>query len=116
MDGLNRRVAALKDEIDALQSALWPRQGSFDRLASEAQDWISERAESLPRISLPEVRRKVSKHLPASSRSLAVVAAALVVGAGVGCVLYALTSGQKGRPAGTGARDGVRRPASKVAE
>ncbi|MCG5237770.1 hypothetical protein [Xanthobacter oligotrophicus] len=114
-DRISSRIAALKDELDDLQSALWPRPGGLQRMASQAQDWISERAEDLhkthlpkahlpkvhlpdvdlPRLNLPDVRR----HMPTPSASVAVIATAVVVGAGVGCVLYALTSSGKRRPA-----------------
>ena len=107
-DRLSRRIAALKDELDGLQSSLWPRHGGFERLVSDTQDWMTERAGALPRISLPDVRR----HLPAHRPPLAVVAAALAVGAGVGCVLYALASSGKGRPAHAASKDDVRRPSS----
>ncbi|ABS66968.1 hypothetical protein Xaut_1723 [Xanthobacter versatilis] len=134
---ISSRIAALKDELDDLQDALWPRAGGLQRMASEAQDWISERADDLrddlkkvhlPRVNVPRVRLPdvqlpavdmtrmglpdVRRHMPTSS-SVAVIAAAVVVGAGVGCVLYALTSSGKRRPASF-APKGTSRSASQV--
>lgn len=128
-EGISRRIAALKDELDDLQSALWPGPGGLQRMASQARDWMSERADdlhkahlpkmhlpdvelprmNLPKMNLPDTRR----HMPTSPPSLAVIAAAVVVGAGVGCVLYALTSGGKRHPSSF-APKGDRRPASGV--
>lgn len=118
-DRVSRRIAALKDELDDLQSSLWSKPGSLERMASEAQDWISERAEALPRVHMPHIDLSgvhlpdVRRHLPAPSPSVAVIAAAVAVGAGVGCVLYALTSRGKRRPASF-APKGDRRSASGV--
>ncbi|MFG1180629.1 hypothetical protein [Xanthobacter versatilis] len=129
---ISSRIAALKDELDDLQDALWPRAGGLQRMASEAQDWISERADDLrddlkkvhlPRVRLPDVQLPavdmtrmglpdVRRQMPTSS-SVAVIAAAVVVGAGVGCVLYALTSSGKRRPASF-APKGTSRSASQV--
>ncbi|MET3354692.1 UNVERIFIED_ORG: hypothetical protein ABID33_002608 [Xanthobacter viscosus] len=118
-DRISRRIGALKDELDDLQSALWPRPGGLQRMASEAQDWISERADDLqshlhkaplskvglsnihlPQVHLPEVHLPdLRRHVAAPPPSVAVIVAAVAVGAGVGCVLYALASGGKRRPA-----------------
>ncbi|MFG1187126.1 MULTISPECIES: hypothetical protein [Xanthobacter] len=65
-------------------------------VASDAQDWVAERAESLPSLSLDSLRR----HLPAlphrpfrsETSAVPVIVAAVAVGVGVGCVLYAVTS------------------------
>ncbi|MFG1351220.1 hypothetical protein [Xanthobacter autotrophicus] len=122
-DRVSRRIAALKDELDDLQSSLWPKSsllskpGSLERMASDAQDWISERAADLPKVHLPHMNLPhlnlpdVRRHLPAPPPSMAVIAAAVAVGAGVGCVLYALTSRGRRRPASF-APKGHRRAAS----
>lgn len=129
-DGLSHRIAAIRDDLDALQSALRQRQGGLGRLASEAQDWISERADGLPHLGLPHLglrharrhllprhlSQRLPRHLPTPPTSLAVAAAALAVGVGVGCVLYALASGGRGRPASASSKDDVRRPASRVVD
>lgn len=114
-DGLGRRIASLKDELDHLQSSFRHRDGGWDRLASNAHDlastaqkWVSDRAESLPR-SLTALRRHVQ---PASSMppALPVIAAAVVVGLGVGCVLYAISSRGKRHLAAATSGGDVRQP------
>lgn len=126
-DRISHRIAALKDELDDLQSALWPKPGRLQKIASEAQDWISERADDLNKVHLPKVQKvslpdfdlprmslnDVRRHMPSVSPSVAVIAAAVVVGAGVGCVLYALTSGDKRRAAALASK-GERRAAAGV--
>lgn len=99
-DGFSRRLSALRDELDHLQSSFHRREREWGRLASDvasdAQDWVAERAESLPSLSLDSLRR----HLPALPQrpfraepaALPVIVAAVAVGVGVGCVLYAVTS------------------------
>ena len=120
-DTISRRIAALKDEMDDLQSALRPKADGLQRMASEARDWIAERAEDLPRVRLPDVHFPevrfpgMRRHVRTPPASLAVIAAAVVVGAGVGCVLYALTSGSKRRPSSV-APGGGRRPASEMVQ
>jgi hypothetical protein len=99
-DGFSRRLSALRDELDHLQSSFHKREREWGRLASDvasdAQDWVAERAESLPSLSLDSLRR----HLPAlphrpfrsETSAVPVIVAAVAVGVGVGCVLYAVTS------------------------
>ncbi len=99
-DGFSRRLSALRDELDHLQSSFHRRERDWGRLASDvasdAQDWVAERADALPSLSLDSLRR----HLPAlphrpfraEPAALPVIVAAVAVGVGVGCVLYALTS------------------------
>ncbi|MCL8381363.1 MULTISPECIES: hypothetical protein [Xanthobacter] len=99
-DGFSRRLSALRDELDHLQSSFHKREREWGRMASDvasdAQDWVAERAESLPSLSLDSLRR----HLPAlphrpfrsETSAVPVIVAAVAVGVGVGCVLYAVTS------------------------
>lgn len=115
-DGFSRRLSALRDELDHLQSAFHKREHAWGSLASgvasDARDWVAEQAEALPSLSLDGIRR----HLPAlphrSSRAtpaLPVFVAAVAVGVGVGCVLYAVTSCGRRSARGPG-KDGDRRP------
>ncbi|MFG1227771.1 hypothetical protein [Xanthobacter wiegelii] len=109
-DGFSRRLSALRDELDTLQSSFHKREREWGRLASnvasDAHDWVAERAEALPSLSFDSLRR----HLPAlphrpfraEASALPVIAAAVAVGVGVGCVLYAVTS--RGRRTARGAR------------
>lgn len=99
-DGFSRRLSALRDELDTLQSSFHKREREWGRIASDvasdAHDWVAERAEALPSLSFDSLRR----HLPAlphrpfraEPSAVPVIAAAVVVGVGVGCVLYAVTS------------------------
>lgn len=111
--GLARRVAALKEELDQVHDALWRRESGWERMASNAHDWISDHAAALPLPRFASHRRR----LPLPDHPVPVVLAALAVGVGVGCVLYALTSSCAGkRPAAVSAQGGARRPASRVEE
>lgn len=111
-DGMARRLASLREEIDDLQSALGRKAGGLERMASDAHDWISDHAGALPRLDLSVFRGH--RHAAPRVPTLAVALAAMAVGVGVGCVLYAVTSG--GHRRATTAQDGVRRPASRVSE
>ena len=99
-DGFSRRLSALRDELDHLQSSFHKREREWGRMASDvasdAQDWVAERAESLPSLSLDSLRRHLPEmpHRPFRSETSAVpvIVAAVAVGVGVGCVLYAVTS------------------------
>lgn len=112
-DGFSRRLSALRDELDHLQSSFHKREREWgciaSDVASDAQDWVAERAEALPSLSLDSLRR----HLPAlpyrplrsDTSAVPVIVAAVAVGVGVGCVLYAVTS--RGRRSARGqAREG----------
>lgn len=122
-DGISGRLSALRDELDHLQSVFHKREREWGRMASgvasDAQDWVTEQAKSLPSLSLEGLRR----HLPAlphrPSRAevpvLPVVLAAVAVGVGVGCVLYAVSSRGR-RSAGASGRSGGRRTSPDIAE
>ncbi|MFG1203887.1 hypothetical protein V5F29_15980 [Xanthobacter aminoxidans] len=120
-DGFSRRLSALRDELDHLQSSFRKREREWGRLASDvasdAQDWVAERAESLPSLSLPSLSLdSLRRHLPemphrpfrSETSAVPVIVAAVAVGVGVGCVLYAVTS--RGRRSARGpAREGERK-------
>lgn len=116
-DAIGRRIAALKDDLDHLQSALRRHESGWEKAASQAQDWLAERAEALPRLDLEALRQRV---LPAHAPALRdvppvvpVIAAAVAVGVGVGCVLYAVTSRGRRRSASVSAKGAARRSSSK---
>ena len=113
-DGMARRLASLREEIEDIQSSLGRRAGGLERMASDAQDWISDHAPALPRLGFNALRSY--HHMPARVPTLAVALAAVAVGVGVGCVLYAVTSGGHRRATSQGGPDGIRRPASRVSE
>lgn len=111
--GLARRVATLREELDRVQDALWHKERGWERVASDAKDWLSDHAGALP---LPHFRARRT-HLSLPAHAVPVALAALAVGVGVGCVLYALTSpGMRGSRATTSAQGGAHRPSSKVVE
>lgn len=103
------RAAALKEQLAELQEALADRGSEVPRLASDARDWVSDHARSLSLRDFIPTRAA----LPAAVTPGAVIAAALVVGVGVGCVLYAVTSGRR-RPPVRVARRGVRRHSTRA--
>ncbi|MFG1346110.1 hypothetical protein V5F59_14540 [Xanthobacter autotrophicus DSM 431] len=111
---VSRRIAALKDQLEELQATLAPREATLERLATDARDWISSRAASLPLPFLASPAKRAPLSVPGGP--LAVAAAAVVVGVGVGCVLYALTSGCRSHPAPTSSKGGVRRPSTKISD
>ena len=127
-DGVSRRVAALRDELDHLQSSFHKREREWGRMASDvasdAHDWVAERAEGLPNLSLPSLSLdNIRRHLPAmphrpfrsETSAVPVIVAAVAVGVGVGCMLYAVTS--CGRRSARGkARDGEHKAAAPVVE
>lgn len=108
--GIARRVAALKDELSELEDTLFHRESGWDRAASEARHWLAEQAGALARPVMAHARH------PAPPAVLAVAAAALTVGVGVGCVLYALTASRAGKRPASAPEGAARRPASRVAE
>lgn len=111
-----RRVAALKAQLaelqDTMQDTLAPREAAIGRVASDARDWVVDHAKALPRLDFGRGRGRRSVVFEPA----VVAAAALVVGVGVGCVLYALTSGRRTPPASASPKGGVRRPSSRGAE
>lgn len=111
-DGMTRRLAALRGEIEDIQSALGRRTGGLERMASDAHHWISDHTPALPRLGFDAFRH----HAPARVPTFAVALAAVAVGVGVGCVLYAVTSRGQRRSTSHAGQDGSRRPASRVSE
>lgn len=103
---VSRRISALREQLEELQDMLAPQENALERVAADARDWISGHAKSLPFFTATPRRAP----LPVPGGPLAVAAAALVVGVGVGCVLYALTSGRRSRPAPLSSTGGMRRP------
>ncbi|MEP9354400.1 hypothetical protein ABLE93_12455 [Xanthobacter sp. KR7-65] len=92
-DSVGRRIATLRDELDNLQLSVRHSGSGLGRLASDAHDWVSEHAETLARPGLRAIRRYVEPaHRPMPV--LPVLAAAVVVGLGVGAVLYAVSRGK----------------------
>lgn len=122
-DGFSRRLSALRDELDHLQSSFHKREREWGRIASDvasdAQDWVAERADALPSLSLDSLRRHMPAwpHRPFRSEpaALPVIVAAVAVGLGVGCVLYAVTSRGR-RSAADAAPEGERDAAPEGVE
>lgn len=109
--GPGRRLAALREEMDQLQDALWHRQSGWERMASGARNVLSGRTGHGLRRHL--YRAAGTRLGPAAPVALA----ALAVGVGVGCVLYAVTSSGTGnRPAASSSRGQARRPSSRIVE
>ncbi|QRG07858.1 hypothetical protein EZH22_05645 [Xanthobacter dioxanivorans] len=107
---LTRQVAALKTQLAELQEALAPKEAAIGRAAADAREWVSDHAKALPFLDLGRRRAVHSGY----ARPAAVAAAALVVGLGVGCVLYAVASARRRRPAFAASKGGARRPSPGV--